>query len=306
MIYSCQFCNYSTNYKSNLKKHLNKKNPCNKKTIDTNISEANNFIKNEKKSIKIDAEYAEIDAGTDAEYAVADAEYAGIFGTKKYQFCEFCGKKFSSVSTLNRHKNKNCKYNPDSSSESNRLWMKKLAKKDEIIKELKREKKELYKVIGEVASKPSTINNNVTQNIIINSYGKEDISYIKDKYFTELLKIPFVSIPKMVKDIHFDPEHPENHNILITNRKEPYIKVFKDNKWLLEDQREVLDELVDKSYDILGEHYEVVEKDLKDYEQKRFINFSNKFDDDNGELKKKCSKDVELLLINESNKEKNN
>ena len=301
MFYSCQFCNYTTKYKSNLKKHLNKKTPCSKNNIDIILlseKEKKILIKNPP---KFNSGICGTDAESDAEYAVADAEYAGISGIKKYQICEFCGKNFSSVSTRNRHKNNNCKNNPDLSSDGNRLWMKKLAKKDEIIKELKREKKELYKVIGEVASHGNTINNNVTQNIIINSYGKEDISYIKDKYFTELLKIPFVAIPKIVKDLHFHLEHPENHNILITNRKEPYIKVFKDNKWLLEDKKEVLDDLVDKSYDLLGEHYGIVEKNLQDYEQKRFINFSNQFDDDNGELKKKCSKDVELLLINESN-----
>ena len=41
-------------------------------------------------SEKTDAEYAEIDAGTDAEYAEIDAEYAGIFGIKNSQICEFC------------------------------------------------------------------------------------------------------------------------------------------------------------------------------------------------------------------------
>lgn len=304
MIYCCQFCNYSTIRKSDLKKHLKRKKPCSKNKLSFDLLQQEEKKKTESFSEKNDAEYAEIDAGTDAEYAEIDAEYAGIFGIKNSQICEFCEKKFSSISTLNRHKSKNCKYNPDLSSEGNRLWMKKLAKKDEIIKELRRDKKELYKVIEEVASKASTINNNVTQNIIINNYGNEDISYIKDNYMTDLLKIPFAAIPKMVKDIHFHPEHPENHNILITNKKEPYIKVFKNSKWMIEDKKGVLDELVDKSYDILGEHYDGVEENLKDYEKNRFINFQNRYENIEGEqseVKKKCTKDVEILVINESN-----
>ena len=42
-----------------------------------------------------------------------------------------------------------------------------------------------------------------------------------------------------------------------------------------------------------------MEKSLLDYEQKRFNNFTNSFEMDD-ETRKKCTKDVELVVLNES------
>ena len=37
------------------------------------------------------------------------------------------------------------------------------------------------------------------------------------------------------------------HNIKITNKKEPYVKVRKNDKWELQDKKEILENLVDKN-----------------------------------------------------------
>ena len=70
-------------------------------------------------------------------------------------------------------------------------------------------------------------------NIHINNYGKENLDYITEGYISKLLKIPYGAVPKLIKHIHFNPEHPENHNIKITNKKLPYASVFKDDKFIL-------------------------------------------------------------------------
>ena len=84
----------------------------------------------------------------------------------------------------------------------------------------------------------TTNNQNKIINININNYGNENIDYLNKDYLNNLLQGAFTAIPKLIENIHFNPSHPENHNIKITNKKEPYIKVRKNDKWELQDKKE--------------------------------------------------------------------
>ena len=72
-----------------------------------------------------------------------------------------------------------------------------------------------------------TNNNNSNNVFILNNYGNENKDYITNDYLLGLLKKPFQAIPELIKFTHFNNEHPENQNIKITNKKQPYIKVLK-------------------------------------------------------------------------------
>ena len=92
----------------------------------------------------------------------------------------------------------------------------KLANKDNLIDELKKHIELLLKDRG------NTTNNNYTQNnyIVINAFGSENLKYITNTYISNLINNgPMSSIPKLLKHIHFHPEHEENHNIQIPNKK---------------------------------------------------------------------------------------
>ena len=67
-------------------------------------------------------------------------------------------------------------------------------------------------------------------------------------YLTKLIKGAFTAIPKLIEKIHFNPEYPENQNIKITNKKEPYVKIMKDNKWELHDRKNTITDLIDQQH----------------------------------------------------------
>ena len=55
-----------------------------------------------------------------------------------------------------------------------------------------------------------------TFNFVVNAFGSEDLSRIKDNFITNLIQsCPYSSIPKLIQEIHFHPEHSENQNIKI-------------------------------------------------------------------------------------------
>ena len=74
---------------------------------------------------------------------------------------------------------------------------------------------------------------NIQNNIILNSYGKGDLSHITDALKTELLSIPYGAIPKMIEAIHFNDEKPENKNILLPNKKDNLVKVFEGGRGII-------------------------------------------------------------------------
>ena len=96
-----------------------------------------------------------------------------------------------------------------------------------------------------------TNNINTQQNVFINAHGQENLDYITSKYLNNLLKIPYGAVPKLLKDIHFHPEHPENCNIRITNKKLRYAKVWENNKWRIKDKKEIIENMVDKGFNII-------------------------------------------------------
>ena len=111
--------------------------------------------------------------------------------------------------------------------------IKKLEKANESGKGEGRVEKGKDKLYNQVSSLIDKVGDtNIQNNIILNNFGKEDLSHITDALKDELLKIPYCAIPKMIEAIHFNDEKPENKNIMLPNKKENLLKVYEGDKWV--------------------------------------------------------------------------
>jgi hypothetical protein len=172
------------------------------------------------------------------------------------------------------------------------------------IYDLEKEKKKLEKKIEKLLDKVGTINNttnntnNNTQNIIVvNNYGKENTDYLTVDKIKALLDRPFDSVQELIKMLHFNSEHPENHNVKITNKKEPYALVWNDPIWELRKKKSVVKDIVDKGYLMIDTTH-----DNMDESNKKYINFQTKFDDDETNIKEVIEEEAEIVIINETKK----
>ena len=111
-------------------------------------------------------------------------------------------------------------------------------------------------------------NTNITNNIIINNYGEEDLSYLSDDNLKEYIIDQSSGLLKCIQDIHFNPEHPENKNIRILNKKQPYLQVLKDNKWVFRIKKNELINILKNRYIYLEEHYNNLKDELTEEELK--------------------------------------
>jgi hypothetical protein len=113
-----------------------------------------------------------------------------------------------------------------------------------LIKMIKAEKEKEKEKEIEIKSKSNTNNinnnktnniNNVTNNIQINlnNYDEPNCDFLtleqKNKFRDKKN-----GIGDFITYIYFNKSYPENHTVLFTNYKSSYCKIFKNNKWLIE------------------------------------------------------------------------
>lgn len=262
-LYMCERCGYKTNKKFALQRHLQNKKTCNSE------------LSNTPRSVLL--------AKLSREYDDNDPK------------CDWCGKQFTHKNNLCTHRKK-CKLNPSfqqnqrnedngeihihASEEDQRLHeqnqhinqethinenvenpviesilrtlLAKIHSLEEEIKTCKRE--QVQPTIIYNTTNNNTINN--TFNISLNAHGKESIEHITRDMLMDFLKNR--DILKLVKQIHFNPDVPENHNVKrITTSKDYYKNQFlatyeENGKWEHKKKEAVLQGVLNKGLNIMS------------------------------------------------------
>lgn len=274
-IYECEICNISTSIKTHYIRHL----------------KTNKHLKNEKnyrgkteKSINL----------TTNDHKLTTNARKSI--TNDLQ-CIYCEKVFSTKGHLNRHIKKYCKNVEDDKNENN--YLKTLLEEQK--KMFNEERVKLYEQIDVLLNKVgnTTITNNQTNNIQLNNWGNEDLGHITDSLKTELIKIPYGAIPKMIEAVHFNDKYPQNKNIAIANKKDNMVKIFSNGKWVYKNRDETINDLVEGKYLILDNHYEKLDEDkVEDLTKKNYQKFRKEYDEGDEELVKTLKQECEMILLN--------
>jgi hypothetical protein len=103
-----------------------------------------------------------------------------------------------------------------------------ILKKENI--ELKNSKGSIENSQQEMSGSHNSNNFNTNIHIHVNSYDKTDYSILKDKIHT-CIKNGKVDEAKLIKLLHFNKDHPENHNIRVANKRENRIQLYNGDKF---------------------------------------------------------------------------
>jgi hypothetical protein len=225
--YTCKRCGFNTTFKNSIIRHLKRKTICQPILQDLSIDELlKDFIKEEL--------------------------------TSGYQ-CEFCQKYFKTSQTKYHHKMTCKKKNCDSDC-------------NDEIEILKNKIMNLENQMMKVGNQPTTINNtynncniqnNVQNNITLENFGKENVEFLADSFIRRCLFKAFDGVGDLTRKIHFNPDKPEYHNVTTTNKKDGFLEVFKNGKWIYDDKNKVLDALIKQSFDIISSHYDQFDDEIK-------------------------------------------
>jgi hypothetical protein len=198
--------------------------------------------------------------------------------------CELCNKKFSCSTSLRYHIKNTCKHKDDA--------------KDVRIKQLEKELNESRKVT--INNNNNNNSTNININIIVNNYEDTSLDKLTDKMYNKIIKGAeevYKIIPRLIKNIHFNPNIRENHNIYLSNRgkNNKYIQVYRNGHWEIENKSMEIDNLINDKETNLSDW--VAEKGEKYPEaMERFNEYlEQKYDND---IIKLVKEEVEQVLYN--------
>ena len=234
--------------------------------------------------------------------------------------CDACGKKYFHRQSLYTHKNTCTVVIPTETTTIQDIQHQKQIEEmklafDKERQEMKKEFEEsmtekinkiLEKHAGSTTNNHNNTNNTNTNNIEtqnitinINAFGNENTDYIDDKAILACIGRIYNSIPSLLEKIHFDPKHPENHNIKITNKKLPYASVMGNNqKWKTVDRKDAIESMVNNSYNMLDEKYTENKDKISESKQQHFKGFQAKFESEDKELMKQLKNEVDMMVLN--------
>ena len=207
--------------------------------------------------------------------------------------CEFCDKTYLNRSNLKRHlqtckmrifvKQKNNIQIDNSSDKTN----------------INGDHNNVNKInVDKSQNQNNTINQTNIHQTIINKYGSENTDYIDENFFKYLLKIPYGGIPKLIQMTHYHPDHPENHNLLLTNKKLKFINTWNGKRWFIKNKNNIINDLISSSYVKMDEKYDQYRGELNHFKRANYTKFRKDFENPSNKFMRNMKNDVEVVLIN--------
>jgi hypothetical protein len=325
--YECVGCNFSSKIKTHYNRHLKTQKHNKLSTLEDDISYKELML--QKKEPKKNPNYYILEKkepeknrkGTEKELQNGQKQPKqpkSAIGSKIFNIldtqnsCEFCGNDFKTRHIMLKHIRLNCKVKKDISKDISSKDISSMViisgenglDKDNEIKELKSQVKELISKVGNTTINNQTINqqNNVQQNVTLNVFGKEDLSMLTDEIKLQLIKGPFDMMPKLMEMIYFNKEYPQNHTMKLVNKNKDILKIHDKNGWKYVDKDATVDYILeDKNYEV-DDFYDMNDTEFSHFIKKTYNDFRKLFDSRDKKLWCKIKRDINFLLWNNMKK----
>ena len=298
-VYICPRCRYCSKIKTHLANHFKRKNPC--KPIYNNLSVEECLI--EIKKINTKSQSLLISDSSEGQIIKSSSSSKHIIKIENETICPTCNKEFTRGDNMKRHF-KSCKgpIISHTTNETKHVYTKSEVKTllENINSEYDRKEQITTTIILELRNQINLLmqnqGSNITYNtnIMLNAFGKENTNYIDNKLIDEIVeKGPLNSIALLLRHLHFNPDHSENHNIMIPNKKSAFAKIFNGQAWQISDKKKTIDDMTDKAYAMINEHY------IKD--NPYMDTFKDKYDTKDASVEKKIKRNTEIMILNNQN-----
>ena len=297
--YECYRCGYTNENKSNIIRHINRKNTCKVNLLEIKLDDC-------KKDILNGISYKEYCEKIMSSKSKKMSSICHQNVTKKENICNFCEKLLSSRQALWRHL-KTCKekQKDDTVRESMTELARLLNEKDKQIEKKEKEHQKQIELLIEKAGLATTNNitnnNNIQNNFKLLNYKETDTSHLTENDYVKCLEHYNFCVPHLIRKIHFNPKKPENHNIYISNLKNSYVMIYMNNKWKVKNRDETISRMIDDKQIILekkiqewvesGVQYPKVMAKFSRYIEKREEN----------DVINAIKEDIKLILYNNRN-----
>jgi len=245
--YKCKMCEQIFKSKNNLVKHTSKKNKCNIVTP-FQCKKCNKYFKQNRSLINHTDKCNE-----NIMNEIINSENCNYKGIKSI----IISKDDENIKLILLKK-----YNPNMTDEELKIFLKSSISIDGKISlfysMINSNKNSLSNInTGTINSGTIENSNNIINNIQINTFGKEDLSYLDNDYFKNLIMNQHIEkgYVQLIKDIYLNKEHPENGTIKVENLNNKYAHVYNNGKWDTILKYDLREQIHKKNYTILKMHY---------------------------------------------------
>ena len=291
VMYSCPRCGYSNTIKTKIKAHFMRKNICSATCSDIPIDECyrevlgEEYPKIEKGITKVSQEVSQSNTEVSQEVSQSITKVSQKVSQSKCFECEDCGETFNKKNNYYRHRKHYCKERDIFTKNEVMGLLADSKNKDKLIKELKNQIEVLLTKVGDT-------NYNQQNIIVINAFGNENMKYIKEGDIAKMINEgPMSSIPRLLKQIHFNPSHKENHNVFIPNKKQKYAKIYNGDKWELQEKNRTIDDMTNKAL-------KTIKYNFDENDNKHWKKIMTKIDDDEKIIVDRIEGETELMILN--------
>lgn len=257
MIYKCPRCDYIFHTTQSIKNHIEKKKKCDSLISDIQINMDN------------------------------------IIVIENQISCEHCDRVYNNKYSLTKHLNTCKKYKEKQENQEKQEISERMKLLEEEMKQLKQ-----HPSIINNTNTINNINSNNTTNIsVVLGHEKTNTSFLTDGKLADYSRSIMLRTPNIIKDVHFDPNRPENHNMYISNIKSDFAHKYEGDTWAIVDKKDFIDDVVG-IYERMIEAWENNPDKQKKYpsikdNSDKYIDKSN----EEGALDK-MKKEIERLLYN--------
>ena len=210
--------------------------------------------------------------------------------------CKYCGQNYKHKQSVTKHIKYSCTKNKtEDLTELVRLLNLQLEQqKNEFETKLQTQTKQIEKLMEKLEINNYTNSNNTIINVNINllNYKDTDTSHLTNVDYKKCLEKASRCVLKLIEKVHFNPDKPENMNIYISNMKNNYMMMYKENKWNLVTKEE-MDSVYNHKEDLIIEWFNLnKDPDLIKYFG-RYMNLK-----DNKPTSERIQEEYKLLLFN--------
>ncbi len=207
-----------------------------------------------------------------------DTENHIFSNTENGCHCEYCHKSFTTKRSMLRHIKKTCKVRQSIETKEQQI--------QELVKRIEQMEEQIHdngptNQIQTLNNHCSTMNNNQFNNSFkLNAFGDEDISYITDDNFKKILGKGFESVPALIQRKFYDKDHPENHNMYMSNFRSNSATIYDGEDWALTEANAIIEDLYDDNVAILEGKFDELKADMTVRDRKKFERFMKLYSDD--------------------------
>ena len=127
------------------------------------------------------------------------------------------------------------------------------------------------------------------------NYNEMDTSHLTDEDYRKCIRNASRCVLRLIEKVHFNPNKPENMNLYISNMKDKYMMMYKNNKWMLTDKAQ-LGSVYDDKEEMIEEWY----NENKDSEMIKYFNRYLNLKEDDKEMQL-IKEEMKLMMFNNKN-----